>query len=191
MFLIQGCLSIYSTDKYHPDSNQTLEDVWRLTGQLMYRTAYRLLLNPHAAEDAVMDAVVRIARNMHKFSPLGCNDTRALAVIYVRNTAINLYNKRRSAPYPLDELPILPADDRLLTEELAAARDTADRILALIRRMPPSYRDAMELLCRYDMSVEEIAAVLRIRNGTVRTRLSRGREWLRKNLREIGVDIDV
>jgi len=57
--------------------------------------------------------------------------------------------------------------------------------------MPPSYRDAMELLCRYDMSVEEIAAVLRIRNGTVRTRLSRGREWLRKNLREIGVDIDV
>lgn len=191
MFMIQGCLSVYSADEISPGNAQTLEDVWQLTSQLMYRTAYNILRNPHDAEDAVMDAVVRISRNMHKFSPLGCNETKALAVIYVRNTAIDLYNKRRSAPYPIEDLPILPADDSLLPDELAAAEDTADKILALIRRMPPSYRDALELLCRYDMSIEEIAAALHLKNGTVRTRLSRGREWLRKNLTEIGVEIDV
>lgn len=189
MFIIQGCLSVYSTENT-TGNDQTLEDVWLLTHELMYRTAYRILRNTHDSEDAVMDAILRISRNMQKFSPLGCNETKALAVIYVRNTAIDLYNKRRATSYPIEELPILPADDSLLPEELAAARDTADKILALIKRMPPSYRDVLELVCRYDMSTEEIAEALHLKNGTVRTRLSRGREWLRKNLTAIGVEIN-
>jgi RNA polymerase sigma-70 factor (ECF subfamily) len=110
---------------------------------------------------------------------------RSLAVIYVRNTAISLYNANRRRPLPVEELPEEP-DFSGTPEEEALARDSADRLLALIEAMPPSYRDPLLLRVKYDMEIDEIAAVLGIRNGTVRTRLSRARSWLRKHERRSG-----
>lgn len=159
--------------------------VWLCARDAMLREALRILRNPADAEDAVGDAMERIVKNEAKFSGLSCNDMRSLAVIYVRNTAINLYNANRRRPLPLEELPEEP-DFSATPEEEAAAKDSADRLLALIEAMPPAYRDPLLLRVKYDMDIGEIAAVLGIRNGTVRTRLSRARSWLMKHERRSG-----
>ena len=153
--------------------------VWACAADAMYHAAYAVLGSQHDAEDAVMDAMARIVKNEKRFSGLSCNDMRALAVIYSRNTAINLYNANRRRPYPLDELPESP--DMTSVEDEAAANDSAARLLCLIGQMPPSYRDALLLRGRYDMSVSEIAEILGIGTGAVRTRLSRARSWLKKH----------
>ena len=162
------------------------ERVWECAEGLMYREAYSVLGNRNDSEDAVMEAMVRIIRSEDKFSGLGCNDMRALAVIYVRNTAIDIYNRNRKNPYPMEELPER-VDSDPTPEESAADRDAVQRILYLIEQMPPSYRDVMLLKCRYEMENDEIAEVLRLEKGTVRTRLSRARAWLRKNAKKGGV----
>ena len=159
--------------------------VWVTAKDAMLREALRILRNEADAEDAVGDAMERIVKNEAKFFPLSCNEMRSLAVIYVRNTAISLYNANRRRPLPVEELPEEP-DFSGTPEEEAAARDSADRLLALIEAMPPSYRDPLLLRVKYDMDIDEIAAVLGIRNGTVRTRLSRARSWLRKHERRSG-----
>ena len=154
--------------------------VWECAKDAMLREAYRILKNQADAEDAVMDAMERIVKNEGKFSSLPCNEMRSLAVIYVRNTAINLYNENNRKPLPVEELPE-ETDFSDSPEEQAVSRDTADRLLALIGRMPPSYRDALLLKVKYEMEIPEIAAVLGIRNGTVRTRLSRAKSWLKEH----------
>lgn len=153
--------------------------VWECAQDAMYRAAYAVLGDRHDAEDAVMDAMTRIVRKESVFSGLTCNDMRALAVIYSRNAAINLYNANRKRPYPVPELPESP--DMTSVEDEAAANDSAARLLCLIGQMPPSYRDALLLRIRFGMSVSRIAEVLGIEAGAVRTRLSRARGWLKKH----------
>ena len=168
-----------------PTEERPAARVWVTAKDAMLREALRILRNEADAEDAVGDAMERIVKNEAKFSALSCNEMRSLAVIYVRNTAISLYNANRRRPLPVEELPEEP-DFSGSPEEEAAARDSADRLLALIEAMPPSYRDPLLLRVKYDMDIDEIAAVLGIRNGTVRTRLSRARSWLRKHERRSG-----
>ena len=159
--------------------------VWLWARDAMLREALRILRNEADAEDAVGDAMERIVKNEAKFSSLSCNETVSLAVIYVRNTAINLYNANRRRPLPLEELPE-DVDFSGSPEEETIAKDAEARLLALIEAMPPAYRDPLLLKVKYDMDIGEIAAVLGIRNGTVRTRLSRARSWLMKHERRSG-----
>ncbi len=159
--------------------------VWLWAKDAMLREALRILRNQADAEDAVGDAMERIVKNEAKFSSLSCNETVSLAVIYVRNTAINLYNANRRRPLPLEELPE-DVDFSGSPEEETIAKDAEARLLALIEAMPPAYRDPLLLKVKYEMDIGEIAAVLGIRNGTVRTRLSRARSWLMKHERRSG-----
>ena len=157
--------------------------VWECAKDAMLREAHRILQNRADAEDAVMDAMERIVKNEDKFFSLPCNEMISLAVIYVRNTAINLYNENSRKPLPVEELPE-EIDFSDSPEEKAVSRDAADRLLSLITRMPPSYRDALLLKVKYGMEISEIAAVLRLRNGTVRTRLSRAKSWLKEHMEQ-------
>jgi len=159
------------------------EIVWETAKGVMYREAYSVLGNHEDSEDAVMEAVLRIVRSEEKFRDLGCSDIRALSVIYVRNTAIDIYNKNRKTPYPVADLPE-QIDLTPTPEEMSVDADNAERLMKLIDNMPHSYRDVLLLRCRYDMGTAEIADVLGLENGTVRTRLTRAKAWLRKNMKE-------
>ena len=165
------------------EGTTTSRAVWECANGVMYRTAYEILRNRADAEDAVMDAMYRIVQNEEKFAGLAECDMRALAVICVRRTAIDIYRKNRKRPYPMDELPE-DADFADSPETIITAEDGADGLLSLIRRMPPSYRDVLLLRCRYGMNDREIADVLGVHGGTVRTRLSRARAWLKEKLAE-------
>ncbi len=165
------------------------EMVWDCARGLMYQTAYGILNNRTDAEDALMDAMARIVKHEKKFAGLECNNMRALAVIYVRNTAIDLYNRNAKQPYPVDEFPSeyteIPSP-----EEEAVGNDAAERLLAAIEHMAPSYRDVLLLAGKFGMSNREIAEVLHLDNGTVRTRLSRARAILKEIIKQNEGDRD-
>ncbi len=165
------------------DGTSTARTVWECANGTMYRAAYEILGNRADAEDAVMDAMYRIVRNEDKFAGLVECDMRALAAIYARRTAIDIYRKNRKQPYPMDEFPeeVNFSDS---PETVVTAEDSAEKLLTLIGQMPPSYRDVLLLRVRYGMNDREIAETLGIHGGTVRTRLSRARMWMKKKLSE-------
>lgn len=172
-----------------PGNKRLAELVWECAKGLMYRTAYEILKNRTDAEDALMDAMARIVKHEKKFYGLECNNMRALAVIYVRNTAIDLYNRNAKQPYPADEFPA-EACEISSPEEEVVGKDSADRLLAAIERMPPSYRDVLLLAGKFGMNNREIAEVLHLENGTVRTRLSRAKAILKETIKEMEGDRD-
>ncbi len=172
-----------------PDNRRPAELVWECAKGLMYRTAYEILHNRTDAEDAMMDAMMRIVKHEEKFAGLECNNMRALAVIYVRNTAIDLYNRNAKQPYPVDEFS-MDSGETPSPEEEVVGKDAAAKLLAAIEKMPPSYRDVLLLAGKYGMSNREIAEVLHLENGTVRTRLSRARAILKETIKKIEGDRD-
>jgi RNA polymerase sigma-70 factor (ECF subfamily) len=72
-----------------------------------------------------------------------------------------------------------PVDPALSPEEDLLARDGERRIAAALLALPVKFREAVVLRDLEGLSYEEIAAVLGVRTGTVRSRIARGRERLR------------
>ena len=77
-----------------------------------------------------------------------------------------------------------PVDPALSPEEDLLARDGERRIAAALLALPVKFREAVVLRDLEGLSYEEIAAVLQVRTGTVRSRIARGRERLRPLLED-------
>lgn len=170
-------------------AEQTMETVWELCRERMWQTAYRILGNRADSEDAVMDAVERMAKNLPRLRHLEDGELVALSVIYVRHTAIDIYNRKKKGPALVEELEWEPEEAETDPAEKAVLGDLEEMIYRLLARMPEAMRDVLSLHVHYGLSVGEIAEALGISGGTVRTRLSRGRKWLRERLAEKGVDV--
>jgi RNA polymerase sigma-70 factor (ECF subfamily) len=67
-------------------------------------------------------------------------------------------------------------------EELALSNDTARRLGAALARLPLVFREAVVLRDLEGLAYEEIAEATGVRVGTVRSRIARGREQLRRLL---------
>jgi RNA polymerase sigma factor (sigma-70 family) len=72
-----------------------------------------------------------------------------------------------------------PVDPAWSPEEESMARDGERRIAAALLALPVRFREAVVLRDLEGLSYEEIATVLGVRTGTVRSRIARGRERLR------------
>lgn len=87
------------------------------------------------------------------------------------------------------ETPVEPAHlDRAAPNDLPTdAVDRADQVARLLARVPPRQRAAMILYYLEDLSIRDIAAILRCSEGTVKSQLARGRAGLRKHVADPGV----
>jgi RNA polymerase sigma-70 factor (ECF subfamily) len=76
---------------------------------------------------------------------------------------------------------MIPSDNRTPESELLLT-DTQRIIHAAIAALPPKYKTVMTLRYMQDLSLQEIGDVLDMPVTTIKTRVHRGREFLRKKL---------
>jgi len=157
-----------------------------------YRTAYHLTRSRADAEDLVQDAALLACRGFASFQT-GTN-FRAWFSRILTNCFYSKYRKRQreGTPVELDEAPEL----YLYSQSAAAglhersddpatalmARLDTEQVSAAIESLPEEYRVAATLYFVQDFSYQEIAEVLGVPVGTVRSRLHRGRRILQKTL---------
>ncbi len=129
----------------------------------LYRAALAILGDPQEAEDAVQDAFVRYLEK----APADLENSSAwLMRVLVNGCKSRLRLAwRRVGPLP-EMLPTPGPEERQELEELFA--------------LPPEDRVAIHLHYYEGYSTDEIAQILGCRPGTVRSRLSRARDRLRK-----------
>ena len=137
----------------------------------MLRTAYLLTGNKADAEDLLQAALAKTYLAWRRIEDFGSLDG------YVRramvNTHISWWRRRRLEEYPTDELPDQPVADHVGDSEL---HDSLSRAL---RRLPERMRAAVVLRYYEDMSEAEIAGVLGVSLGTVKSTVSRAVAKLR------------
>jgi RNA polymerase sigma factor (sigma-70 family) len=147
----------------------------------VYRLAYRLTGNPHDAEDLTQEVFVRVFRSLSSYTP-GTFE----GWLHRITTNLFLDQARRKAKIRFDALAE-DADQRMPGRVASPDSQVADAMLdddveAALADLPPEFRAAVVLCDIEGLSYDEIADVLGVKLGTVRSRIHRGRKMLRSAL---------
>ncbi|MDQ4086212.1 MAG: RNA polymerase sigma factor SigE [Actinomycetota bacterium] len=157
------------------------EEIVRVHSARVYRLAYRLTGNPHDAEDLTQEVFVRVFRSLSSYTP-GTFE----GWLHRITTNLFLDQARRRQKIRFDALGD-DADQRLPGRAPTPEHALHDQLFdADVERamsaLPPDFRAAVVLCDIEGLSYEEIAEILGVKLGTVRSRIHRGRSMLRKAL---------
>jgi RNA polymerase sigma-70 factor (ECF subfamily) len=158
---------------------------------LLFRIAYGLLRNPHDAEDAVQESLLRIYRaGPRDGSGAEIADEKAYLARAVWRAGLDIAARRPKRTEPIqgesEDGPQheFAATGRSAEEELAAGDERA-LLRRLIDALPEDLRQPLVLSAIEEMTSREVAAALGIPEGTVRTRIMRARAELRKRFESL------
>jgi RNA polymerase sigma-70 factor (ECF subfamily) len=157
----------------------------------IYHLAYRMLNNKHEAEDAVQETFLRVYTNLHRYDEQQKFSTWIFRI--ATNHCIDRLRKRKHSAYSLDaEMPdgegndyysMLPGNEDTPEKQIVLS-ETQQQIRKAIDGLPEKYKSVVILRYLQDMSLQEISDVLDMPVTTVKTRVHRGREYLRKKLEQ-------
>jgi RNA polymerase sigma-70 factor (ECF subfamily) len=158
---------------------RALDELLRRHTDLVHAVCRRVLGSGEDALDATQDALLSIARRIDTFDGRSRFTTWCYRV--ATNAALDEGRRRSRRPKPVEQLPEASTGDR--TADRVADR-VADRLDldAALAGLSPDYRAAVALRDIVGMDYAEIAEVLGVPPGTVRSRISRGRAALANSL---------
>jgi RNA polymerase sigma-70 factor (sigma-E family) len=143
----------------------------------LQRTAYLMTADWHLAEDLVQTALAKLYLARHRVELAG-------AEAYTRRVITNLYIDRgRRASHREQPVAAVP-DTGSVPLEWSGDRMV---LLAALRSLPRTQRVVLVLRYWEDLSIEQVAALLDVPVGTVKSQTSRGLEALRGSL---GIEVD-
>jgi RNA polymerase sigma-70 factor (ECF subfamily) len=143
----------------------------------VYHLAYRTLRDVEEARDVAQEAFFKAYRSLRTFKPGARFSTWIFAITY--HACCDRLNRRKR--YSSEEMPER-ADPGPGPEAQAMASDEARRLRAAIEALPEKYRTVITLYHLQGRQYEDIATVLGLPMGTVKTHLFRAKEQLRKLL---------
>jgi len=174
--------------------------------QPIYSLVYRILTDPADAADTTQEVFLKVFRGMKHF-----NGQSSLKTWIYRIAVHEASNRRRWwFRHKARETSLEPMENdaaqgcglalkETLVDEAESPFDSAAheevrlRVEQELRKVPEPYRSTVILRDLEEMSYEEIAEVLEVSLGTVKSRLTRGREALRRRLsgyiREVGPEL--
>ena len=148
----------------------------------VFRFAYRLLGSRPLAEDIAHDCFLGLVKHPGRFDPGRAATLRTYLFAAARNLAFKHY-RQQDGQMAFDDLTEAPLVDRgetplgrLLDEELSG------EVRKAIAALPPLQREAVVLFEYEELTLAEIAAIVEADVGTVKSRLYRARERLRRTL---------
>ena len=147
--------------------------------RFLYRVAYGLLRNAEDAEDAVQETLLKLYRNN---AWQAMEDEKAFLATAVWRAGLDRLStagaKAMKHAADVSEMEIASAD--LSPEESAVGAQARTVMKALIEALPELLRQPLVLSAVEGMRSHEVASVLGIPEGTVRTRVMRAKAELRK-----------
>lgn len=163
---------------------QAFTEIYQRYATMVYNLSLRLSANPEEASDLTQEIFLRIFRHLTKFR--GRSSLKTWIYRVALNHCRSRLGRKRPAPQPLtgpegETVRDIP-DPRRSPEDRAVAESESRLVAAALARLPRRFAEAVTLRDLEDLSYQEIAEVLQVRIGTVRSRIARGRERLRQVL---------
>ena len=159
------------------------EELVKRYGQIAFRVAWLVTRDRHEAEDAAQEAFVKAYYALDRFRPE--LPFRPWLLRIVANEARNrARSSRRRQGLALRAAAVSDGDAAPSPETAALALEDRETLLAALNRLPPADREIIGHRYLIGLSESETAAVLDVRVGTVKSRLSRAMTRLRAVLGE-------
>ncbi len=156
---------------------------------MVYNLSYRMSNNPHEAEDISQEAFLRAFQSLAHFNPSYKFSTWlyqiTLNIIRDRFKKKELNYVSLDTPVETDDSEFYPqpADFTNNPEQIIDQQEKTQAIQQAILSLPLKYREVIVLRHLQDLSYIEIANILKLPAGTVKVRLYRAREQLKKILK--------
>jgi RNA polymerase sigma-70 factor, ECF subfamily len=159
---------------------------------VLYRVALRLTGNPADADDLVQETMLKAYRAWDQYEK-GTN-AKAWMLTILRHAFINEYRRRTRHPETVDVDSIEPyaVFPEVQDEDPQGAffdRIVDDEVLRAIDQLPEVFRETLVLSDVEGMSYQEIAGILEVPVGTVKSRLFRARHLLQGKLYDYAVEM--
>lgn len=167
-------------EKLQQTTDAAFEQIMREYGTRVLRLVTFLVKDRSLAEDITQDVFVKVYRHLPRFRQESSVHT------WLYRIAVNeckCYLRSWSFRHILPRSWIRQ-DGELSTESLVLDQAERDQLVAEVLQLPPLYRQVIALHYYADLSIGEVADVLGVTEGTVRTRLHRARQQLRKRMGE-------
>ena len=159
---------------------------------VLYRVALRLTGNPSDADDLVQETMLKAYRAWDQYEK-GTN-AKAWLLTILRHAFINEYRRKTQHPetVDLDSIEPFAVFPEVQDEDPQGAffdRIVDDEVLRAIDKLPEAFRETLVLSDVEGMSYQEIAGILEIPVGTVKSRLFRARHLLQAKLYDYAVEM--
>lgn len=159
----------------------------------VYGLCYRFTGNDGHAQDLTQEVFLRIFKNLKSFRA-GEGSLNTWLTRLTRNLLIDHYRRTKSDRVTdsiEDQLPGLEEAQSVFTraDGLLAGREAGELLQEGLKRLSPELREAVILRDIEEMEYREIARILNVPEGTVKSRLNRGRSELARVLRRFKVSI--
>jgi len=183
-------VDLHLVDSLREGSERAYEELLIRFQQPVYALALRLLDDPSEACDVVQEVFLKVFRNVGSFRGQSSLKTWIYRItVNEAHNARRWFFRHRRAEVELDKDPeesrnwkeIIPDRSR---SPFDSAFDSEQHIMieAALKRINPIFREAVALRDISDLAYEEIAEILGVSLGTVKSRILRGREALREEL---------
>lgn len=177
-----------------PHQKRVQELTYVITRHLpcLHRMALRHLGNVEDAEDAVQDALLSALRHADQFRGQAQMSTWLTAIL-INSVRMKLRQRPRRLHIPLDEKDLeedelsfsqVVPDHRPGPEDICRWWELTDLLFRLMKRLSPTLRRTFQLRAVDGLSIRETANVLRIPEGTAKTRIARARARLKQMVEE-------
>ncbi len=166
------------------EERQTAEEIWDRYRKHIMRIASSVLKNEADAEDAVMDTVCNIVRHISLFSGLSEKERLCLIVVYTKNSAFKIFNKKKRERERVSFLSEEAEDPEIKVEDFVMRREdyeTASRVLGLL---PELSVHIFLLRYYYHWPIRKIASFYEMSEAAVKKRLQRTKQKLKKQMEE-------
>ncbi len=182
--LVERCLS---------GQDAAWEDLVKLHTRRVYSICYRFTNSDSEAQDLSQDVFMRVFKNLKSFRA-----GEGLFVVWLtrltRNLLIDHYRRtrlERATESIEDQGKILEESTAVLarTDGMLAGREASEILQAGLQKLSPELRETVILRDLEELEYREIAQVLNVPEGTVKSRLNRGRAELARVLRRHKVRI--
>jgi RNA polymerase sigma-70 factor (ECF subfamily) len=153
------------------------EEIVRRYQRLVASVIYKMGIPADDLEDLVSEVFIKAYRNLARYRPENAFSTWIYRI--ATNRALDEIRSRRhrSRFGPLDERLPAPGPG---TGDAVGIEDRSSAVARALEQLPSEYRAPLVLLHMEERTVSEISELLGIPEGTVKTRLARGRAKLRR-----------
>ena len=173
-------------------NDQDLDAIILRYEKLVYRLAFQQMGNRSDADDIYQEVFLRLVRHAAKIKSeehlkawlirVTLNCCNSLGVKNTQTRGVPYDDTRARCSSDEDEQFSDPALQR---EDLYPVEGDSESVVRAIHRLAPDYRAVTFLFYYEEMSIAQIADALEITPGAVKTRLSRARQMLKNELKDL------
>lgn len=172
-----------------PNIVEIIESLVAQHSLLVFRIAYAILRNHHDAEDAVQECFLRVLKAAKRLPHVRNSKTWVARIAWTtaldRQARRNVFSRKE---HPLDEQALAHlVDGKIAVDEQLVEEEMQHLLERLIASLPNELRGTLELSTVQELNSAEIAEVMNIPEGSVRTRLLRARRMLKEKLTALEV----